>query len=209
MAERIIVVYIPGLAEAHIARIREEAEQYGFTAVFPESREEAKRSAEDAEVLFTYFRGLCRHSPGLKWICTPYAGVDQFLVPGTFANPDTMLSNSSGAYGVTISEHIVMTTLEIMRRQQDYSAVVAERRWVRDLPVRSIKGSRITLLGTGDIGRECALRLRAFGPACLTGVNRGGKNPGSCSGSGSLCLKGLNSSVMHSFSQTRNTYPHS
>ena len=50
----------------------------------------------------------------------------------------------------------------------------------RDLLIRSIKDSRITLLGTGDIGLETARRLKAFLPACINGVNRSGQNPDNC-----------------------------
>jgi phosphoglycerate dehydrogenase-like enzyme len=103
--------------------------------------------------------------------------VNQFLGDGVFAAPDALLSNSSVAYGVTIAEHIVMVTLELMRRQMEYNGIVSRREWRRDLPIRSIHGSRITLLGTGDIGQEAAVRLRSFDPACLVGVNRSGKNP--------------------------------
>jgi len=71
-----------------------------------------------------------------------------------------------------------MVTLELMRRQQDYNRIVAERRWVRDLSIRSIRGCRATLLGTGDIGRETAARLRAFGPKTIVGVNRSGRDAG-------------------------------
>ena len=45
------------------------------------------------------------------------------------------------------------------------------------LPVRSVFGSRITLLGTGDIGQETVRRLKGFAPASLIGVNRSGRNP--------------------------------
>ena len=71
-----------------------------------------------------------------------------------------------------------MVTLELMRRQLDYNRVVAAREWVRDLPVRSIRGSRVTLLGAGDIGRETAKRLRAFGPERIVAVNRSGRDAG-------------------------------
>ena len=92
-------------------------------------------------------------------------------------NPDAVLTNSSGAYGVTIAEHIIMVTLEMLRAQPEYSGIVARRQWKRDLPVRSIKGSRVTRLGTGDIGCEAAKRLRAFEPASLAGFNSSGRNP--------------------------------
>ena len=103
--------------------------------------------------------------------------MDHFLSAGVLSPPKPLLSNSSGAYGVAISEHSVMVALEMLRRQTDYTEIVRRREWIRDLPVQSLRDSRITLLGTGDIGREAALRLRAFGPRCLLGVNRGGSNP--------------------------------
>ena len=177
MAERKIVVFIPGFSEKLAARIREEAERNGFTPVFPRDREEAKAAAANAEVLFTYFRGLCVHAPEVKWVCTPFAGVEPFLEEGILRNPDTLLTSSSGAYGVTIAEHVVMVTLEMMRRRAEYSEIVRRREWTRDLHIHSIRGSRITLLGTGNIGQECAKRLRAFEPASLTGVNLRGGNP--------------------------------
>ena len=177
MAGQKIVVCIPGLAEKYTTRIREEAEQKGFRTVIPENREDAVREAADAEVLFTNDCSLCRYAPKLKWVSTPFAGVEPFLEPGILDNPEVLLTSSSGAYGVTIAEHVVMVTLEMMRRKAEYNEIVRQRSWTRGLHVDSIRGSRITLLGTGDIGRECAKRLRAFEPASLTGVNRRGENP--------------------------------
>ena len=112
-------------------------------------------------------------------MCCAFAGVEPFLLPGAFANPRALLTNASGAYGVTIAEHIVMVTLELMRRQMDYNRIVAAREWVRDLPIRSVRGSRVTLLGAGDIAREAARRLRAFDPKRIVALNRSGRNAGS------------------------------
>ena len=177
MVERKIVVFIPEIPEIYKASIRKEAERNGFTAVFPESRADAEKEAASAEVLFTYARGICRKAPGLKWVCTPFAGVEPFLEPGIIRDPEVLLTSSSGAYGVTIAEHVVMVTLEMMRRKAEYNEIIRRREWKRDLHINSIRGSRITLLGTGNIGQECAKRLRAFEPASLTGVNRRGRNP--------------------------------
>ena len=49
--------------------------------------------------------------------------------------------------------------------------------WKRGLPVRSVFDSRITLVGTGNIGQETAKRMRAFLPKRIVGVNRSGQNP--------------------------------
>ncbi|MBR3017414.1 MAG: D-2-hydroxyacid dehydrogenase [Clostridia bacterium] len=176
MSRKLIAVN-PALDERHWEQIRAAAERHGFEALFFREDAQALPHLYDAEIVFGQSEALAKNSPLLRWLCTPSAGVNQFAAPDAFASPDAVLTNSSGAYGVTISEHIVMLALEMLRRQMDYSAIVERREWKRDLPVRSIKGSRITLLGTGDIGRETALRLRAFGPACLLGVNRSGGNP--------------------------------
>ena len=176
--ERKMAVVIRELTGAQRERIRAAAEGHGFEVRFYDSPKEDPGYLREAEVLFGHLPQVTGDAPALKWICTPYAGVDQFLVKGAFANPEAVLTNSSGAYGVTISEHTVMLLLDILRRQPDYRRIVEAHVWKRDLPVRSIKDSRITLLGTGDIGLETAKRLRAFEPACLTGVNRRGRNPG-------------------------------
>ena len=172
-----MIVAIRELTPSQREAIRAAAESRGFEARFFETEDAALDAVAGAEVIFANAPQLARRAPKARWLCTPSAGVNQFAAPGTFASPDCVLSNSSGAYGVTISEHIVMVTLELMRRQQDYDAVVARRGWERGLPVRSIRGSRIMLLGTGDIGREAARRLRAFGPERIVGVNRSGRNP--------------------------------
>ncbi|MDU0940118.1 MAG: NAD(P)-dependent oxidoreductase [Clostridiales bacterium] len=46
-----------------------------------------------------------------------------------------------------------------------------------DTSMDSIFGSRITLLGTGDIGTSFAGRVRGFQPESITGVNTSGKKP--------------------------------
>ena len=175
---RKMAVVLQELTDQQRERICEAAEGQGFEVRFFSTQEEDPAYLREAEILFGHLPQVAGASPNLKWICTPYAGVDQFLAADAFANPEALLSNSSGAYGVTIAEHTVMMLLYILRRQPEYRRFVAEHVWRRDLTVRSIKGSRIMLLGTGNIGQETAQRLRAFVPAGLTGVNRSGRNPG-------------------------------
>ena len=175
---RKMVVVLPVLGSEHCEQISLSAAAHGFDVSFFTEAQEALPALADAEVILGQSELLSRNAPKLRWLCTPSAGVNQFLSSDAFAEPNAMLSNSSGAYGVTIAEHIVMVTLELMRRQTEYNEIVSQRAWRRDLPIRSIHGSRIALLGTGDIGREAAVRLRAFSPHSLIGMNRSGRNPG-------------------------------
>lgn len=173
-----IVAALPTFTEAHRRRITEAAAARGYTVEWYPDALAAVPHVADAEIILTNLPDPARHAPLLRWFCTSNAGVDVFLREGVFASPDAVLTNSHGAYGVTISEHIVMTALFLMRRMLDYRQVTDRRGWRRDLPIRAIKGSRVTLLGTGDIGSEAARRLRAFEPASLTGVSRSGRQAG-------------------------------
>lgn len=172
-----MIVSLSQLSERHRAEILNTAAAHGFEAIFFEHDADALPALREAEIIFGYSSLLSRNAPRARWICTPSAGVNQYGEQGSIVSDQAVLTNSSGAYGVTIAEHIVMVTLELMRRQQDYHEIVSRRGWVRDLAIRSIRDSRATLIGTGDIGQEAAVRLRAFTPASLTGVNRSGKNP--------------------------------
>ncbi len=173
--KRKIVVLMPGLETGLEDSIRETAGRLGFEAEFCRNEEEARTAVADAEILLSNVVSLCAHAPRLRWMCTSNAGVEPYLQPGVFSSEQVILTNSSGAYGVTISEHIVMVALEMMRREADYRSIVAAHGFRRDLAIRSIYGSRVTLLGTGDIGRKTAARLRGFMPAGITGVSRSGR----------------------------------
>lgn len=173
-----LLIFIPRLSEGNRRGIAQAAEAHGYSAVFCEDIAEALREAVDAEIIFGADPTLPKAAPDLKWMCCTFAGVEPLMAPDAFASPGALLTNSSGAYGVTIAEHIVMVALALMRRQMDYSRVVAARDWVRDLPIRSIRGSRVTLLGAGDIGQETAQRLRGFGPERIVAMNRSGRDAG-------------------------------
>ena len=173
-----IITDIVQLTPAQRDRIGRAAADHGYEARFCADSATALAEAKDAEILFSGNLALPKVARELRWLCVPSAGVEPYIPRDLYANPTALLTNSSGAYGVTISEHITMVTLELMRRQMEYSALVATHGWRRDLPVRSIRDSRVTLLGTGNIGQEAAHRLRAFGPRCIVGVNRTGRMPG-------------------------------
>lgn len=70
-----------------------------------------------------------------------------------------------------------MVTLMLMRRMTEYAQVVQNRGWSNQLPVRSIRGSSFTLLGTGDIGTTFAQKVKALGGGKIVGLNRSGRCP--------------------------------
>ncbi len=172
---RKLVTLFPALTDIHKDRIRHAVSEHGFQVIFCRSKEDAIAEISDAEVYLGMDGEVVSHGSGLRWVCTPSSGAGHLI--GFLKDTGIMLTNSSGAYGVTISEHIIMVTLELMRRKMEYIELIRHKKWKNDLSVRSIRGARITLLGTGNIGQETAVRLRAFSPKAIIGVNRRGNNP--------------------------------
>lgn len=168
------------LTEAHRQEIAQAAEQCGFAASFYSSNEEALPHLAETEVIYAAATGgghkLAQAAPKLKWFCSISAGVEALFKDGVLP-AGCQVSNSSGAYGVTIAEHLIMVTIMLLRRYPEYDDKIRQKEWGNSLQLRSILGSRITIVGTGDIGTRYAERLRPFQPAKIIGVNRRGRKP--------------------------------
>jgi len=174
MNRKIITVVCPFFSEENKKRMVEAAAGFGYDIRFHDEEKSAKQDASESEIVVGSSLSLLRAAPQAKWYCGTFAGVDSIID----SVPENMiLTNASGAYGVTISEYIVMILLELLRRRPEYNSIVESRQWIRDLPIRSLCGSSALILGTGDIGRHTAKRLRGFDPQKIIGVNRSGRNP--------------------------------
>ena len=173
---RKIAVLSSFMEEHHIEKIRTLAESYGFAVDFYADDRLDMTKADQYEVLYGMpDPSLLQHMTGIKWFCTPSAGVEPYTPDEIYPHEGVLLTNSAGAYGITISEHILMVTLMLLRQMPAFQQVVAERRWVRSMPMRSICGSTITVLGTGDIGTNFARRAKALGAKAVYGVRRSKK----------------------------------
>lgn len=164
------------LDQQHFDRIRQEAEKLGLETAFYGKENEIPQSDYDAEIIYGFAPSVARTNKKLRWLCVPWAGVDSIMKPGYFANEGCLLSNSAGAFGVAIAEHMIAAALVMMRQFGKFIEAKHERTWLPPIPQRSLKDCRITVLGTGDIGTSFARRARAFEPARITGVCRSGKN---------------------------------
>ena len=125
----------------------------------------------DCEILMGYFPpDLLRSLPALRWVQTPAAGVER-LCGDIYARDDVVLTNGSGAFGIAIAEYMLTGLLMLMRNMPAYMANQRRHVWKGAGECRSICGSRITVVGMGDIGRKFAARAKALG-ASVRGVRR-------------------------------------
>ncbi len=173
MSKKIGVV-IEFLNDHYEKILTEAAAKCGYEIEFFPSSAAAVEGVGDCEILYGHCsQKVVAAAKELKWFCCCWAGVDRFCRPGLFHDETCLLTNSSGAYGTTISEHLIMVCLMLLRRQMEYTEMIREGGWgVLKGGIRSLHGSRITVLGTGDIGTEFARRAKAFYPAKITGVRR-------------------------------------
>lgn len=178
------------LSDAAIRKIADAAEKYGYDMTFYNAPEDATGKVSDGEVIFCTNPVLLAEMPDLKWCHTASAGADKFIAAGLFGTPAdsgrtvsagssetgcAVLTNSSGAYGRAISEHVIMVSLMLLRRIPEYEKMIDDREWKQHLPVRSIAGSNIAIIGTGDIGSTAAKKYMALGAGKVIGFSRSGR----------------------------------
>ncbi len=164
------------LEQKHFDQIKSAADEIGAQAFFYKSETEIPSENFDADIIYGFAPSIVKTSKSLKWLCVPWAGVDSIMGPGYFENEDCLLTNSAGAYGVSIAEHMIATSLVMMRRLDQFIIETKNGQWRSPRPQKSLKDCRITVLGTGDIGTTFASRARAFEPAAIIGVCRSGKS---------------------------------
>lgn len=152
-------------------KIEQGVRRLGYTPRFL-TGEVRLEDIADCEILFGMFPpALVRQCPNLRWLQCSFAGVDSLGGEGLFLREDALLTNASGAYGITIAEHMICVLLMMLRRMPEYQALTARRGWEIIGDVRAIYGSTVTVIGMGDIGSSFGRRIKAMG-AAVRGVRR-------------------------------------
>lgn len=130
----------------------------------------AEDCAQAAVILGNPPPALLRAACGLRWLQTKSAGVDAYQAPGVLPE-GAVLTSASGAYGHSVSEHMLAMALALMKRLPAYRDQQSCALW-RDLgPARTLDGARVLAVGAGDVGASFARLCKAMG-ACTVGVRR-------------------------------------
>lgn len=105
---------------------------------------------------------LVAQSDKLQWIQLNSAGADPFCKPGII-KPNTLLTCSTGAYGLTVSEGLTAMSYMLCRKMDLYMRNQVNHNWHEEGRVTSIWNSTTLVIGLGDIGTEYAARMKALG----------------------------------------------
>jgi len=178
MFKPMIGVSYPGVAERHIAPIKAIAEKYGYDVKFGQdawAAEPGKAVTEDwyqgCEIIFGYpDPPLVAGFKDLKWLQSDADGIEEQLKPG-YLPEHVLFSNATGAYGETIAEHVLTQLLILYKHGMAYFENQKSGRWHIEGRIKMIKGSVVTIVGFGDLGKNIATRIHALG-AVVRGVKR-------------------------------------
>jgi phosphoglycerate dehydrogenase-like enzyme len=106
-------------------------------------------------------------APRLRWVHTRAAGVDrgQLRPLHRFRDAGITVTSGSGTSSAPIAEYVVMAMLAIAKGLPGLLAAQQRKRWAKPERFRDLQGSRVLLLGFGDVGHAVWERLRPFGVA--------------------------------------------
>ena len=119
--------------------------------------------------------GLFLYNPierftNLRLIQLTSAGLDR--VPLDYVRAHGIeLHNAAGVYSVPMAEFAIGGILQLYKQSRFFAANQAQHKWEKHRGLLELSGKRACILGCGDVGREIAKRLSAFG-CRITGVNR-------------------------------------
>jgi len=131
---------------------------------------------KDAEVILGNVPPEILHGAHeLKWLQLNNAGTEGYC-DGVLPE-GVILTNATGAYGPAISEYMIGVLFELQKKLNLYHTHQLAHTWKREGHVRMIEGSRVLVLGLGDIGTAFARKMKALGCRTVGIKRRDGRKP--------------------------------
>lgn len=141
---------------------------YGYECDIKDTKDALPEDYCDAEIIIGQPNPkYLKSAKKLKWVQLSSAGADHVADTGLYATDGVILTNAGGVYGKPIAEHVFAMILSFNRNLMQYERNRQQCRWERVMPVRDFYGSTLCIIGLGDIGREVAMRGKAFGARVL------------------------------------------
>ena len=138
-------------------------------------KEEVK-NPEEYEIAIC--NGLFSYNPiekfkNLKYIQLTSMGMDR--MPMDYIKEHNIeIHNAGDVYALPIAEWVIMRILEIYKNAVHFYKAQSERKWNKCRNMLELSGKKVCIVGTGNIGREIAKRIKAFNVE-VVGLNRSGK----------------------------------
>lgn len=152
---------------------RAELERAGHEVFFQQQEKDKTADPERYEAVVC--NALFLYNPieaftSLKHIQLTSAGLDR--VPLEYIRSHGIeLHNAAGVYSIPMAEFAIGGILQLYKGSRAFTDSQRAHQWVKQRNLRELFGKTVCIVGTGDVGREIAKRLKAFG-CYVIGVNR-------------------------------------
>ncbi len=169
--KKVLVAILP-VTEDHKKLLAEQSRGGKFECDFVYKREglTVEDVADASAVIGNLSPSLLKDAKKIEWLQLNSAGADPYGNPGVLP-ADCLLTTAIGAFGLTVSEHMLAMTLALIRRFNQYIGHQKEGSWESRGNIISVEGSTVLVLGLGDIGGSYARKVKALG-ATVIGLRR-------------------------------------
>ena len=122
---------------------------------------------DPAEVEGVICNGLFLYHPieqftALRYIQLTSAGLDR--VPMDFVSANGIqIYNARGVYSVPMAEYALCGVLSLYKRMPQFAKSQACKAWEKQRGVLELFGKTVAIVGSGNVGTECAKRFAAMG----------------------------------------------
>lgn len=148
--------------------LEEKAE--GYQVEYVSSRDLTKEQVEAAEIIVGNIpQSYLLDCKSLKWLQLNSAGANGYL--GEVLPPEVLLTSSSGAYDLSVAEHMFAMLLSVYKRLYGYWDNQKQEAWLDLGKVKTLRNKTVLIVGAGKIGTTFAGMVKAFG-AHTIGVKR-------------------------------------
>lgn len=155
------------LGEEHIEKIRKALPDTEI--VCSSYNDTTADDLKDIDVIFGNVQPKLLESPhNIQWMQLGSAGADEY-VPAIKSG--LLVTNATGGYGETISEHILGMLLMLQKKFHVYYDSMKDGVWKRRGEVLGIRESTTLVVGMGDIGGKFAEKMKMLG-AYVIGIRR-------------------------------------
>ncbi len=162
MRNKKVLIVIPA-EDRHKSIFQEAASGHDVTLVYKNAGDITETDDSDISAIIGNLpTNVLRNFSNLEWVQLNSAGAAEYAAPGIL--PDQcVLTNAAGAYGISVSEHMLAMTFALIRRFGQYGRNQAAHRWEAMGNIISVEGSTVAVLGLGDIGGSYAKKMKSLG----------------------------------------------
>ncbi|MBD3204542.1 hypothetical protein GF327_09705 [Candidatus Woesearchaeota archaeon] len=146
-----------------IKRKLQEKDLYDAEVYYFKDQSSAEKEIEDADVLFCHgvSKEFLRKADNLKWIHTPWAGVDDLVdkIP-----KDVLFTRTIGINDVDIARYVVSYILYFAQKIEKMQTFQEKKIWAFDIEkYNNFEENTVSVFGLGRIGKQIARSLDTLG----------------------------------------------